>query len=109
MLRSVIALAVLHGVALAGTTASISGSWKEDVSVKEPKQTLGVSFAAFTSGFAYWTWTGIGSSEGDKWFSTEHGLDYSAGPFKMGPVVEYKLNESDDEFIVGIRASAKLW
>lgn len=109
MLRSLIALAVIHGVAFAGTTASISGSWKEDVDTKEPKKTLGVSFAAFAPHFAYWTWTGVGDSEGHQWFSTEHGLDYSVGPIKLGPVVEYKINESDDQFIIGVRGSAKLW
>jgi hypothetical protein len=105
---------LLSTPALAGTTASISSSAKSDFlldeSERETKYTTGISFAAYTKGLAYWTWNGIGYSDDNYWGSTQHGLDFSAGPVKIGPTLEYKLSEKeDDELNLGVRAAIKLW
>jgi hypothetical protein len=98
--------------ALAGTTMSLSSSAKQDFALdeRETKYATGVSFAAFTNGFAYWTWNGIGYADENYWGSTQHGLDFSAGPLKFGPTLEYKISEKeDDELNLGLRTSIKFW
>ncbi len=105
---------LLSTPALAGTTMSLSSSAKQDFALddseRETKYTTGVSFAAFTKGFAYWTWNGVGYADKNYWGSTQHGLDFSAGPLKFGPTLEYKISEKeDDELNLGLRTSIKFW
>jgi hypothetical protein len=89
--------------AASGTTASVGGSARED------KFTLGVSFAAYMTGLAYWTWNGYGQSDGEHWASSQHGIDINLGNAKFGPTVEFKAEEDDIFIEPGVRLSIKLW
>jgi hypothetical protein len=95
---------LLPSAALAGTTASITSSVKQ-----EDKFNLGVSFAAYTKGLAYWTWNGYGQDDGEHWGSSQHGIDFTVGPVKFGPTVEFKLEEQDQYVEPGFRVNVKLW
>lgn len=105
----VLSLSLLSVPALAGSHMSLGGSAKVNQD-QELKTSVGVSYGlGLAKGIAYWQWSGYGKAGDDKWFATQHGIDFSSGVIKIGPVVEYKLEEDDSEFSVGARASLKLW
>jgi hypothetical protein len=113
-MRYLVALSCLACTpALAGTTASVSGTAKYDIAEDKQKYGVGVSFAAYTAGLAYWTWNGYGEAGSEPWLASQHGIDFSAGPLKFGPTLEYKVEDlggvNDEKLEIGVRSSIKLW